>query len=434
VLSGVLRGRLRGPLLSPVVLVYMVGFWPTTAGPFLQPQSNQSSVALRHVLSTSSPQALGWSVVASPELQGASSWTLDGVSCRNAGACIAVGEADYAERATGLAETWEGGRWSVVPGPVSGPSWSLDGVSCLSQGCSVLGLGADGAYNAFAAWDGTKWSPMPGRPGGSLRSDAGGWLMSLSCVTPSFCVAVGHNQAKSVSTFVAAWSGTKWAAKPSPNRGGQETDNVLNAVSCVSRHFCMAVGDYGPQRHSESRALVPPSKTLVEAWDGSKWSMVPSPNETPAGKQVSVGEVLSAISCLSSKLCVAVGSYEYTDVTLTLVELWDGTRWSVMPSPNPGGQYPSNDELNAVSCVSVNQCVAVGDYQLVGGLKEGLVETWTGAGWTVESSTSLGAPSQGSLRGVSCASSGNCVAVGWQSVGSPSGDFRPLTEHGLIHD
>ena len=52
------------------------------------------------------------------------------------------------------------------------------------------------------------------------------------------------------------------------------------------------------------------------------WSTAPTPN--PNGQLID-------ISCVSSTSCVAVG-WAYSDQTL--IESWDGTSWSIMPSPN----------------------------------------------------------------------------------------------------
>ena len=44
-------------------------------------------------------------------------------------------------------------------------------------------------------------------------------------------------------------------------------------------------------------------------------------------------------------------------VTTTLIESWNGSRWSVVPSPNPG---PGVTWLNGVSCAATDACNAAG--------------------------------------------------------------------------
>src|SRR5262249_55119702 len=149
-----------------------------------------------------------------------------------------------------------------------------------------------------------------------------------------------------------------WSVKPSPNRG--TGDSELYAVSCVSASACTAVGFSG--RYG--------AKTLVESWNGTRWSVMPSPN-------LSKYNGLSGVSCVSATACTAVGSHGPPGAggTNTLVESWNGPRWSVVPSPNPvaGGSV-----LYAVSCVSASVCTAVGT---AGGGT--LAESWNGATWSV---------------------------------------------------
>ena len=60
----------------------------------------------------------------------------------------------------------------------------------------------------------------------------------------------------------------------------------------------------------------------MEHWNGTAWSVVPSPN---------VGPVLTlshGVAAVSANDVWAVGSYDVTDKAL--VEHWDGTAWSVV--------------------------------------------------------------------------------------------------------
>jgi hypothetical protein len=58
-----------------------------------------------------------------------------------------------------------------------------------------------------------------------------------------------------------------------------------------------------------------------------------------------------------------------------LVMVWNGTVWSIVPSPNPG---TIEDELFSVSCVSVSDCVAVGRTNTGNNIYETLVLSLTG--------------------------------------------------------
>ena len=163
---------------------------------------------------------------------------------------------------------------------------------------------------------------------------------------------------------------SRWSVVASPNRGS--TSDALRAVSCLTASSCVAVGSYLNQAGI--------SRTLIESWNGTKWSVVKSPNES------SYGNTLSGINCTSSTYCVAVGDYvesESEDIELTLIETWDGNSWSVAPSANPSS---STDALSSVFCYGPDNCTAVG-YALEGsGESEGdraLVETLGSGVWSV---------------------------------------------------
>ena len=70
--------------------------------------------------------------------------------------------------------------------------------------------------------------------------------------------------------------------------------------------------------------------TLIERWNGATWSIVPSPNQPLAADSA-----LAGVACVSSTSCFAVGNYDNQIVTNTLTEHWDGTTWTIVPSPNP---------------------------------------------------------------------------------------------------
>jgi hypothetical protein len=82
------------------------------------------------------------------------------------------------------------------------------------------------------------------------------------------------------------------------------------------------------------------------------------------------------VSCTSAASCTAVGSYQSSSVptfgaSLTLVEVWDGTAWSIASSPNPG----TGDILEGVSCGASQVCTAVGQGPDPGGVNSTLIET-----------------------------------------------------------
>jgi hypothetical protein len=138
---------------------------------------------------------------------------------------------------------------------------------------------------------------------------------------------------------------------------------------------------------------------------------------------------LSAVSCPSLGVCVAVGSYvSSTDPqgTAPLGELWAGGRWMALAMASPADSQGTLS-LNGVSCSAPNACTAVGSYvsnsQLPWWrLQRLLAERWNGSVWTVQPMPI--SASGMSLDGVACPSQTECFAVGSSSAAAGTG--RPL--------
>jgi hypothetical protein len=300
-----------------------------------------------------------------------------------------------------------GPTWSVVPTPNRlGPSnGSLKAISCASAtACFAVGSSTGATLSQLSlatlieSWNGANWSIMKSPNKGSYPS-----LDGISCTSARACMAVGgyHISPASAETrsLIESWNGTKWSILPNPNPSNTYFA-VLDAVSCMSATACTAVGDYFDNG-------VGPF-TLIESWNGSTWSIVPSP--TPAG--LATGYVnLYGVSCTSATACMAVGNYfPTTGVVHTLAESWNGSKWSIVPSPI---HNLDSSTLAGVSCVSATSCTAVGSYEPSTGESQTLIESWNGSTWSIVPSPSPDPKlPNGILAGVSCVSAMSCTAVG----------------------
>jgi hypothetical protein len=74
------------------------------------------------------------------------------------------------------------------------------------------------------------------------------------------------------------------------------------------------------------------NQTVIEHWNGTAWTVVPSPSLTASGVQ----DVLSGVSEIGSSDVWAVGFSSNLGTGKTLAEHWDGTSWQIVPSANPG--------------------------------------------------------------------------------------------------
>jgi hypothetical protein len=352
-----------------------------------------------------STQALTWSIVPSPNVSPAKDANaFDAVSCVSATSCVATGyyygRTKRGTPESALAETWNGTKWSAVPTPRQLRK-ALYGVSCTSARACVA-VGASDLNPGYTQtqleefWNGTKWSIMP-----RIR-DIASELLAVSCVSPAECTAVGDrtNLASGRSmTFIQSWNGRTWSTVPSPNAGSG--DNFLSGVSCLSAAACTAVGVH----YFGATGLGP----LVESWNGRSWSIEPAPNKLGAGE-------LNGVSCVSARDCVAAGDYlvAATGGYKSLIESWNGTRWSIDPVMEPRERPQS--ELYGVSCASATACRAAGTYWDKAFNAESFVESWNGSHWSIERTPNVSPGSTVNIMaGVSCASAAFCAAVGWHN-------------------
>ena len=133
-----------------------------------------------------------------------------------------------------------------------------------------------------------------------------------------------------------------------------------HGVSATSPTDAWAVGY---QYDSSDRQL-----TIAEHWDGIRWSIVPTPNPGSAntcGDTTYAGNMLFAVGALASTDVWAVGQICTYSNAKTLTEHWDGNAWTVIPSPNEPGLNAST--LVAVTAVASNDVWAVGNYEVLGG-------------------------------------------------------------------
>ena len=183
-------------------------------------------------------------------------------------------------------------------------------------------------------------------------------LVGVASAADNDLWAVGwayDSRLRAYRTLIEHWNGTKWSVVKSHN------PNFLNGVAVVAANDVWAVGQ---------AATGNTSNTLVEHWNGTNWSIVPSPN-VPGNSNV-----LEAISVVSANDIWAVGystDSNFNNFTLTLH--WDGTSWNIVPSP-----IFDDDILFAVDAVASNDIWAVGrSFQEA----QTLTIHWDGSNWSI---------------------------------------------------
>jgi hypothetical protein len=327
-------------------------------------------------------------------LESGRSGFLTGVSADSATDAWAVG--GYSDPTTGSIETlalhWNGTKWSKVASPNPGGT---------SSGASLLnGVSADSATDAWAVgyyvnpttraletlalhWNGTKWSTVSSpNPGGTSMNVDNSILNGVSADSATDAWAVGYYNNPTTGAFETLalhWNGTKWSKVASPNPGGMTStsdNSELTSVSANSATDAWAVGDYVVNPTTGA------SDTLALHWNGTKWIKVASPN--PGGTN-SDASSLTSVSA-SATDAWAVGSY-FNPTTFaidTLALHWNGTKWSTVSTPNPGGTGAFGTSfLSGVSANSATDAWAVGYYpNPTTGAEDTLALHWNGTSWS----------------------------------------------------
>jgi hypothetical protein len=266
-------------------------------------------------------------------------------------------------------------RWSAL-GTFDATGGAPSGVSCASESLCVA---VDENGNAFTTFDPTASDPR----WIEAEIDPGEALSAVSCAPSGLCVAVdrhGHAFANADPGFAA------WSASSVPVGGA-----ALTGVSCPTASLCVAVAAEGDVATSKNPAA-------------GAWTLA----------STHPGDRLTGVSCASPTLCVAVDT---------------GGEALASSDPSGGGRAWSElridaGELLAVSCWAAGACVAVdtGGEALASSDPLATVAL-TGIEAPAPAATWSVTPISGEpMGGVSCASSGVCVAVDANGGASASDD------------
>ncbi len=299
------------------------------------------------------------------QLRGTGHDDLTGVSCVSATDCVAVD-------ASGYALTYTSAGWSA-PQDIDDPT-RLNAVSCASATfCDAVDAAGD-----VLNYEGTSWAKPQ-------NIDATGSLISISCASASFCAAADPNG------YVYTFDGTGWSGPTQVVPQGE----YLNAISCPTASFCVAVGS---AENAQNNGQIGQAVT----YSGATWT-------APATIDSNTG--MSSVSCVSATFCMAVDDF-------TGAVSYNGTTWS---GPVTINSLVSSAALAPVACASADLCVE-GDYG-------GDAFTYNGSYW------SNPVWAEDTIEAASCTRGGYCVVVdrGGNVVTYAGGQFsRPITIDGSI--
>ena len=232
------------------------------------------------------------------------------------------------------------------------------------------------------------------------------------------CTLLICGAASSTASSASPETGIQAALPANANLGGQPVNG--GAISCPSAGNCSAVGSYDSTQGEEGLLLT----ETAGSWAIGTEAVLPanagaSPQAEPA-----------AVSCATAGNCSAVGKYVDSSGNVEGLLLnetaghWGTGAEAILPAN--AGTPNANVFLNSISCPSAGNCSAVGTYDDQSGNTQGLLLTETAGSWApgVEAVLPAGALTTNQmveLDSVSCASTGNCSAVGSYEGSSSTG-------------
>jgi hypothetical protein len=301
-------------------------------GSFTPPGSNLPQPLAEHFNGTS------WSVVPAAALPSGDYAQLYGVTAVSSNNVWAVGTFWNVSSSTPntLIEHWDGNKWNLVSSPTPAVGGSLRTVTAVSAN-DIWAGGTNGGANLIEHYDGTAWSivaaPTPQRQSS---------IASISAISSTDIWAVGAG-GKYASGEALHYNGTAWSIVATPQPFFQ---GALTSVVALAPNNVWAVGLGQP------RTLPSGLVTVIEHWDGTSWA-IPSPSVAPSV----TSNILTGVAAVSATDIWAVGYYTNSTGTHTLTEHWDGTSWSIIPSPDGTG---GASILSGVAATSTGTIVAVG--------------------------------------------------------------------------
>src|SRR5262249_8812078 len=184
--------------------------------------------------------------------------------------------------------------------------------------------------------------------------------------------------------------------------GAPGTAGTLSSAAFVSAGESWAVGNVGSALHA--------NQTLIERFNGSGWSVVPSPNQ---GTRNNPLNGVAVIPHAGWAVGYAIGTGG-TNPPLAL--RWDGTQWS-LASP---ATFTNDALLTGVDTLADGSAWAVGFQTAADGTRRTLIEHASGGTWTpVDSPDDGTATTDNSLTAVGGAPATRLWAGGWR--GGPHG-------------
>ena len=291
-----------------------------------------------------------------------------------------------------LSQTKPGSIFKVVPTPNENQNSYLSAASASSPN-DIWAVGQSTIH-----FDGTKWTAFPAP---LIKGNNTAVLTGVVDISPTSAWAVGFTSGDNpLGQIMERWDGTKWKLFPNPKLP-PNSEATLFAMASTSANDIWAVGDFVENDTNLDF-------NLFEHWDGTAW--------TATTVQVANNsfESLSGASADATNDVWAVGFQGLT--AQILAKHWDGTNWTTVETPRVAG---GDSRLNAVLTLAPNDAWAVG-FSTPGKPEEvaplTLILHWDGTSWTVVPSPNVAGSNYNELDATLLTSPSQAWAVGFSRV------------------
>ncbi|MGA2449850.1 MAG: hypothetical protein ABTD50_14315 [Polyangiaceae bacterium] len=320
------------------------------------------------VASSKSAVSAGWTVVPTQN-SGTGDNVLAAVSGSATNDVWAVGQIipdDNANVTQTLAHHYDGAVWTPVPTPnVGSNANSFAGVAAREGKAWAVGYYQDSNWvsrSLIEGWDGTSWRVID-----HPQVGAGGdhlQAVSSDSVDDSWAAGWKRNASGTFSTLVEHFDGTAWSVVPTPNPG--VNGNLLYGIFARSSHDIWAVG--------QQVGASGPDQALILHWDGSAFTSVSSPSNGENSTD------LLAVTGDDQAVIRAIGDGEdFMSGTKSVAEINANGTWTRESAPSPG---PTDNHLQGIAILSDGTAVVVGEYiDAISGNNFTLIEINRGHGW-----------------------------------------------------
>jgi Fibronectin type III domain len=290
--------------------------------------------------------------------------------------------------------------------------------------------------------------PLPG--GAAVGSIQANELLSTSCPAAGDCVSVGWytDSSDNEQALLETESNGIWSAQQANLPGSPSTQNSafadLNSVSCTSVGNCVAIGQYDDSSGEQQGLLETESHGN---WSASELNLSQLPSVYSGNPAVE----LTSVACPAAGDCVAIGQYsDAADKQQGLIASENNGTWTIHEADLSALVPFINPEVNLlqVSCASVGNCAAGGEYLDSSGNQQALLETEVNGSWSAGnpdlSKLNVAGDPAAEIESVSCPAAGSCSAVGYYedgtytyqglTVNQVGGIWQPATEVQLPAD